>query len=456
RQLLRQFSEELIFIKNNTELYQKMVEIIQKALEVDFCLAMEIQGNKGVFIAHTGELKIEQSTIHISDELKHALTSQRIFSGGDIQTLPLPAVITSVELCLSLSRDGKLLGVLLMGKRRERNGFRQEDLDLLQILAGQAAIAIENNLYIEESKKLIQKLTEAELRERYVAELEEKNQTLQKLYRELQDAQTQLIQSEKMASLGQLVAGVAHELNNPISFIYANMKQLQSYIEAIEALLNLISEFTDRKVTIEEFHTAFNRLNEQYDLTFIQEDINSLISESMEGSKRVKEVVQNLRNFSRLDEAEWKTANLHEGLDSTLMLLANEVKNRITVHKEYGQIPEIYCNPGQLNQVFMNLLLNACQAIEKKGDIWIRTRSTGKHVEIEIEDNGKGMPVEIQNRIFDPFFTTKPVGSGTGLGLSISYKIIEQHGGRLTFTSTPGKGTCFKISLPIHGVQPQD
>ena len=159
--------------------------------------------------------------------------------------------------------------------------------------------------------------------------------------------------------------------------------------------------------------------------------------------------MQNLRNFSRLDEAELKAVDLHEGLDSTLMLLNTELRNRITVHKNYGDLPKVLCNPGQINQVFMNLLVNAVQAIEEKGDIWMTTRAADDHVEIEIRDSGKGIPPEIQNRIFDPFFTTKPVGKGTGLGLSVSYSIIKKHNGEILVESSPDKGTIFTIILPL-------
>ena len=191
------------------------------------------------------------------------------------------------------------------------------------------------------------------------------------------------------------------------------------------------------------------QLNEKYDFDYIQQDLQSLVRESLEGSLRVKNVVQNLRNFSRLDEASMKWADLHEGLDSTLLLLNNELKNRIEIHKEYQVLPKVYCHPGNLNQVFMNILLNAIQAIEQKGNIWIKTGQREGQVEISIRDDGRGIPEKYQNKVFDPFFTSKPVGKGTGLGLSISYNIIKEHHGQITFSSQEGKGTTFLIRLPI-------
>ncbi|MEL6820647.1 MAG: ATP-binding protein, partial [Calditrichota bacterium] len=204
----------------------------------------------------------------------------------------------------------------------------------------------------------------------------------------------------------------------------------------------------------EELEKKLDELDKKYDLKYIRGDIDELIDESLEGSQRVKDLVLNLRNFSRLDEAEFKSVNLHEGLDSSLKLLNNEFKNRIEVIREYGEIPPVYCNPGQINQVFMNLLINAGQAISGKGAIRVRTRSENNTVFIEVNDTGKGIPADIRDKIFDPFFTTKDVGEGTGLGLSISYNIIKEHGGKIRVESKPGEGTEFIIALPIEAQRP--
>lgn len=227
--------------------------------------------------------------------------------------------------------------------------------------------------------------------------------------------------------MGQLVAGVAHELNNPIGYLYANMKELQKYIDLLKQ-----SEEGKNEVSTE----------------YIKEDIDQLIMESVEGSERVKTIVENLRKFSRLDEAEFKFADIHEGLDSTIMLIEKELGERVKLHKKYAEIPAISCMPGHLNQVFLNMLLNAIQAIDGDGNIWISTVIEDDNVIITFKDDGKGIPKKSIDKIFEPFFTTKPVGMGTGLGLSISYGIIQEHGGVIKVKSKKKKGTTFIISIP--------
>ncbi len=461
RELLETVSHQLIFIKNNRELYEKMTGTIQQAMNVDYCSALEIDepvnrssgsdsaNPLAIFKAAVGNWQPSEVRIGLSAAAVEMCRKEPFLKPPALRKVAPAMLQHHPSLAIPISGKEQLFAILLLGKRLDGQEFAAEDLGILQILARQAAVAIENNLYIEESKQLIQKLTEAEIREKYVTELESKNRTLEKLYRELQETQTQLIQSEKMAGLGQLVAGVAHELNNPISFVYANMKELQEYTSAITELLEALKTGSDEPGFSAQLTKKLAELDRKHDLAFLQKDIDHLIAESLEGSRRVKEVVQNLRNFSRLDEAELKAVDLHEGLDSTLMLLNTELRNRITVHKNYGDLPKVLCNPGQINQVFMNLLVNAVQAIEEKGDIWMTTRAADDHVEIEIRDSGKGIPPEIQNRIFDPFFTTKPVGKGTGLGLSVSYSIIKKHNGEILVESSPDKGTIFTIILPL-------
>ena len=303
----------------------------------------------------------------------------------------------------------------------------KEDLDLLTIVANQSALSLENINYIEESKKLAGRIAESETRNLYISELEEKTKIQEDLLNQLKSTQAQLIQSEKMSSLGQLVAGIAHELNNPISFIYANMKEMENYIEILTK---------NEKVDEKEFR-------------YIQEDVRHLVTESMEGSNRVKAIVENLRNFSRIDEGEFSLTDIHKGIDSAVLLLIKEASDRIQIHKKYGNIPEILCMPGNLNQVFMNILLNGIQSIKGKGNIWIESKLKGAWISIVITDDGIGMEKQELNKIFDPFYTTKPVGEGTGLGLSISYGIIENHGGAITVESEIDSGTEFTINIPI-------
>ena len=449
RELIRNFTRQLIFIKNNKELYNQLVKTIHKAMNARFCLLMGIRGSEIYTETYSGKIPAQIDKLKLKDDLRERLLQHPITEADNLAD-SIPALhVAEIHLIIPLTRNDRLYAFLLLGRPQAGKEYLSDDLSMLQILANQAAIAIENNIYIEEAKELIRKVTEAEVQKKYVKELEEKNKSLQNLYRTLQQTQSQLIQSEKMASLGQLVAGVAHELNNPISFIYANMKELESYITAIEEVLQVLLANLNNADLQEKLQDKVRQLQRRHDLQFIQEDIHSLINESAEGGRRVKEVVQNLRNFSRLDEGDVKSVDLHEGLNSTLLLLNNEIKNRIEVIKDYGELPKVECHPGHINQVFMNLLLNAIQAIEGEGKIWISTKAVDGEVVITIKDSGKGIPEDIKNKVFDPFFTTKQVGKGTGLGLSISYNIIKNHNGEINVESEQGKGTAFHIRLPI-------
>jgi signal transduction histidine kinase len=284
-----------------------------------------------------------------------------------------------------------------------------------------------------------------------IKEIEERKRiedVLRKTNTDLKDLQAQLVQSAKMASLGQLAAGVAHEINNPIGFVNSNLGTLKKYIED---LLGAMSAYEKSEVEMTaETREGLTELKRQIDIGYLREDVGNLLSESMDGLQRVKQIVQNLKDFSHIDESEKHLANLEQGLDSTLNVVWNELKYKAEIVKEYGGIPEIECIPSQLNQVFLNLLINAAQAIESHGIITIRTGQEGKNVWVEIEDTGKGIKPEHLNRIFDPFFTTKPVGSGTGLGLSLSYGIVQKHGGSIEVKSEVGKSTVFRVVLPLN------
>lgn len=269
------------------------------------------------------------------------------------------------------------------------------------------------------------------------------------LNRRLEEAHNQLLQSEKMASIGQLAAGVAHELNNPISFVYSNLGTLDLYLHDILSILDafrMAAEADDGEAL-----ARARQLVKDKDLDYIRQDVLDLMHESKDGLDRLRKIVLDLKSFSRVGTQEWEEADLHEGLDSTLNIVWNELKYKCTVNKEYGDIPPVHCVISQLNQVFMNLLVNAGQAIEQQGTITIRTyRQDEGHVCVEVEDTGGGIAPENLNRVFEPFFTTKPVGKGTGLGLSVSYSIIQRHHGSISVRSQPGQGTCFTVTLPVH------
>ncbi len=282
------------------------------------------------------------------------------------------------------------------------------------------------------------------------------NDELTELNRKLSAAQDQLMQSEKLASIGQLAAGVAHEINNPIGYVFSNFGTLEKYLDDLFRMLAAYQEAEDGlRGTPAQARLA--ALREEIELEYLKDDIPTLMSESREGIKRVRKIVQDLKDFSRVDaRQEWEWSNLHNGIDSTLNIVNNEIKYKCEVIKQYGPLPEVECLPSELNQVFMNLLVNAAHAVTaERGTITIRTGVEGEQVWVEIEDTGCGIPKENLKRIFDPFFTTKPVGKGTGLGLSLSYGILQKHGGRIEVDSEIGRGTCFRLTIPVRHVQPE-
>lgn len=275
------------------------------------------------------------------------------------------------------------------------------------------------------------------------------NEELEFANHQLQNTQSQLLQSEKMASIGQLAAGVAHEINNPIGYVYSNLSTLEKYVQDAFAMIELY-EKAESAISDDAVRAKLKTKREKMDIKFLRDDLSALMNESKDGIIRVKNIVQNLKDFSHVDTSdEWQWANLHKGLDSTLNIVWNEIKYHAEVNKEYGEIPEVQCYPMQLNQVFMNLLVNAAQAITDKGVITIRTGLKDEKVFIQIVDTGDGIPEENIKRIFDPFFTTKPVGKGTGLGLSLSYGIMQKHHGSIEVQSEVGKGTTFTLWLPV-------
>ncbi len=280
--------------------------------------------------------------------------------------------------------------------------------------------------------------------------------------KQLRQNQAQVVQAEKMSSLGQLVAGVAHEINNPVNFIYGNLSHAVAYIQDLTNLVALYQKHYPQPIVEIQAET------EAIDLEFIVEDLPSLLASMRVGAERIQQIVLSLRSFSRKDEAEVKDVNIHDGINSTLMILQNRLKAKpdrpaIEVIKNYGDLPFVECYAGQLNQVFMNLLANAIDALEETSGraptatptITIATKALASgHIRISIADNGAGVPAHVQQQLFDPFFTTKPVGKGTGLGLSISYQIVtERHDGVLKCVSAPEQGAEFVLEIPVRSRQ---
>ncbi len=378
---------------------------------------------------------------------------------------------------LPVTYQGKLLAILYLENRLTAGAFTCDRLEVLSLLCTQAAISLENAILYQQLQTYSQQLevknqeletANAALRESE-ALAQEKALQAEEALQELQHAQTQLVQSEKMSSLGQLVAGVAHEINNPVNFIYGNLTHAHDYTRDLLNLLELYREkFPEPGAEIEEEIEAI-------DLEFLMEDLPKMLGSMKVGADRIREIVQSLRTFSRVDEAEMKPVNIHDGIDSTLLILHNRLKFKpdrpaIQVIKEYSSLPPVECYASQLNQVFMNILANAIDALEDRNKgrapeeikentntIHIRTEITNNgKVAVIIADNGPGMPEKVRIKLFDPFFTTKPVGKGTGIGLSISHQIVvKKHGGSLRCVSAPGEGTEFIIEIPLRQILSQ-
>ena len=355
-------------------------------------------------------------------------------------------------LCIPLIYQNKLSGILYLENNLSPAAFISERVEVLTMLAGQIVISIEN-AWLYQNLEAYNKTLEENVAKR-TNEISQKNEQLSQQKEELRNAlenlkqsQYRLIQSEKMASLGQLVAGIAHEINNPVNFISAGVDSLSTNLEEIGQVLDIYHKISPANV--EKKLKEIENLKEKVEYKVTFREIEKLIESIKNGTKRTTEIVRGLRTFSRLDEDIIKTADIHEGLDSTLILLHNKYKNRIEIIKKYGDISQIECYPGQLNQVFMNILSNAIDAIENKGTITITTAKIDGQIQISIKDTGRGIPEEIKERIFEPFFTTKDVGRGTGLGLSLSLGIIEKLKGNIEVRSIVNKGSEFIVVLPV-------
>src|SRR5438105_6020328 len=334
-------------------------------------------------------------------------------------------------ICWPLAIKNRSIGALSMNRLAEAPPFDQGDVERGRSLVTLVALVVDNaNLHTEQLDR--------------IDRLSQLNEEMRAMNLQLQSTQQQLMQSEKMASIGQLAAGVAHEINNPVGYVYSNLGTLAGYVDE---LLRVVRHLNGKG----------QGPAPACDIEFLEEDIPALVSETRKGLDRVKKIVQDLKDFSRIDKSDdWEPANLVKGLESTLNIVANEIKYKAAVVKELVPLPDVPCLPTQLNQVFMNLLVNAAQAIAGKGTITLRSGFDDSHVWVEVGDDGCGMTPDVQARIFEPFYTTKPVGKGTGLGLSVSYSIVQKHHGNIELTSAPGEGTRFRVILPrVRQEQPE-
>jgi two-component system, NtrC family, sensor kinase len=350
---------------------------------------------------------------------------------------------------IALIKDGQAPDVAYDMKHHTVDSSATALLHALHNLYGVLSVTnqdlAESNVRLEEKVALrTHELTQANTA--LAAEQEE----LKTLLKKVEDAQNQLLQSEKMAAIGQLAAGVAHEINNPIGFVNSNLGTLKTYVET---MLSMIDAYERSEAALPDREkSALAAAKAEADLGFLREDVRALLAESQDGLARVTKIVKDLKDFSHVDENAWQEADLNEGLESTLNVVWSELKYKADVVREYGQLPPVRCVAAQVNQVFMNLLVNAAQAIDEHGTITVRSGCKDDYAWVEVVDTGHGMPPEVKKRIFEPFFTTKPIGKGTGLGLSLSYDIVvKRHGGSLEVESEPGCGTTMRIRLPVNG-----
>ncbi len=473
---IQSYSQKVIQAETLKEFAEITVELVVETFEVE-CSALFL-------FDKTNSLKIE-AFLGFDDEVKAECSLDRDWIAsrgfnkggkvlieniqpdlGSLATLGLSQVILSPY----YDEDGNLHGMLTGGVSASKKDYydeiKEEMIPSFMVFTQQMSSLLRNfeaKQYLDlkvrkrtaevvKQKQEIEDINE-ELRQQQEElqttndTLEDQKEELQKTLESLKLTQSQLVQSEKMASIGQLVAGIAHEINNPVTFISAGVDSLNTNLEEVRQVLDIYHRITPNNA-IEKLK-EIQELKKQIDYNEAIREINKLIDSVKTGTERTTEIVKGLRTFSRLDEDVLKIADIHEGLDSTLILLRNKYKQRVEINKYYGDIPEIECYPGQLNQVFMNILSNAIDAIDDKGTITISTSKSNGLIRISIKDNGRGIPENVQSKIFEPFFTTKEVGQGTGLGLSICHSIIEKHNGSIEVKSEVEKGSEFVIVLPV-------
>jgi signal transduction histidine kinase len=404
-----------------------------------------------------GEVEIGLSVGTVRSVLRAAKTRISAIAGAEMGLVALFSFI----LGLYLTRN---LDALREGAQRLGAG----ELGYQIAVHGRDELALTARTFNDMSRRLAvtaeeREAAEAELR-RYeghleqlvtqrTAELTRANEELVAANHKLEQTHSQLLQSEKMASVGQLAAGVAHEINNPIGFVISNMGSLERYLRDLLRVIDAYEAGDDDPAADPARLAAVRAAKKAVELEYLKTDVFDLLAESNDGLQRVRRIVKDMKDFSHVSNPVWQRADVHAILDSALNIAHNELKYKAEVVKEYGTLDPVECLAQELGQVFMNLLVNAGQAIAEWGQITVRTGNTGSEVWVEVADNGDGIPPENLNRIFDPFFTTKPVGQGTGLGLSLSYGIVQKHGGRFEVESALGKGTRFRVWLPLRQAQ---
>ncbi len=413
---LRKKSNETIL---RSGLLNRITTAIREVINLDDLISQSIEEISTTFGAQKGVyLSFEKTQDLFLKKFAYNLNAENIFSNELFKMednihqkllsghYELNLKNNIFQIFMPITYEKKIYGAFLFERNQK---WIKDDIDLLSALAVQISIAINQcNL---------------------ICQLEQQKNELEKAFKEIKDTQAQLVQSEKMASIGQLVAGVAHEINTPLGSINSNLGMFQK---------------CTKKLTGFDFNNSSK--NEINRILKLMENMNTV---NLEATRRINKIVKSLKNFARLDEAKRKKVNVHDGINDTLMLINHEIKNRIAIKKEYGDIPEIACYPDLLNQVIMNILVNSYQSIKDKGEITIKTLNEEKNLVISIKDNGIGISKENLSKIFDPGFTTKGVGVGTGLGLSICYQIIQKHKGKITVKSELNQGSEFKILLPI-------
>jgi len=371
-------------------------------------------------------------------------TGTALLINGDVAETNLPIRKTGrldrskqSTMCWPLRVNNRTIGAVAINRLPEQPRYTVADLDRGQVVTNLLALVVANHrMHVE--------------REGRIHELSTLNEMMRRMNQQLEEAQDQLMQSEKLASIGQIAAGVAHEINNPIGYVLSNLGTLGSYLPRLFELCDAYIAAESAGEAAGEKLALARGIRERMKFDYVRTDTGALMAESMEGILRIKHIVQDLKNFSRgaVDEA-WERIDLHDALDRMLNIARSEIKYKVKIETDYGNLPRVECQPSRLHQVFLNLLVNAAQAIAVSGTIRISTGHSPPDVWVCFEDTGCGIPADQLNRIFDPFFTTKEVGEGTGLGLSVSYAIVHRHGGRIDVESEVGKGSRFTVRLSV-------